>query len=136
MIALYLHQNDLDLTEWLNAVKFTFIKHSLDLAFNINVDLKQPAITFHKLINVTGNLMTSAIFAPDSARPVLLSKLRTYLTPVNPSQSSRRVAWSDAEKIRLMAGRRIYISINGNEKGIWSYLTKQFPCWIFIQQNS
>jgi hypothetical protein len=55
MIYMFLSNNNITLEAWFKQIKTAFIEMSLDLAFNINLNLKKPSKKFIKLINPAGN---------------------------------------------------------------------------------
>ena len=108
---------------WLNNIKTAFLKSSFDVIINVEKSLKQPKNIFIKLLNSSGCQIRPEAFEDDEVDS-LKSRYISKIILKNRSRGQTRVAWSNSEKTRLLAGRRIYYNLHGNYKGVWTYISK------------
>ena len=116
MIYMFLSNNNITLEGWFKQIKTAFIEMSLDLAFNINLNLKKPSKNFIKLINPAGNAFRIEMTNTEeeiSRRSEILNELNLTLVR---TRNRGRVHWSDDERIRLLAARNHWHRVNGFEK--------------------
>lgn len=124
MIHLYVTESEIPPSDWLNAVKEVFLKYSLDLSFNLTPGLKQPVNIFNRLLNTSGALINTS----NSNTEIIKLQREDILAKIIPTiirnNNSSRVPWSTEEKIRLLAGRRIYLKYMSSNifNGVWKHI--------------
>lgn len=119
----------------MNAIKQAFLGWNLDLAFNVTSDMQKKAPLYLKLENLTDRAMRINALSTElisEQRNQLANQLRRLIGPLTASRGSRvtvvippikkRVKWSNEEKIRVLASRRMYVDVHGHENGIWSHV--------------
>lgn len=122
MIAYYMAERLVPALSLLNSIKSTFLRLSLDVAFNLNSNLKRPVIIFVKLINTTGHTIRADTFDIERnlrLREEIVARLNADSSRLS---NSRRVPWSSSERIRLLAAREYYFKLNSHYHGVWMYI--------------
>lgn len=109
MITLYVAEKDVPDEVLVNSIKSVYSLESYNIAFNMTPRLNTPDQPIYKLINTTGHVINEEIFNIDfnmHEKVRLLNLVKEEM--VMPSVPETRIKWSDGERVRLLAGRRIY----------------------------
>lgn len=123
MMNLYLIENNIEFNSWINSIKFVFIDQHIDLAFCILKDLKRKNLV--KLINNTNSVVRTDIFDEELMRINRISLVNAFKNKAQCAPiEDKRIAWTDSERIRLLASRNYYKKITGSIKGVWTYASE------------